>query len=94
MTSDPRPSGTPGPWDARDDQQEQAAPPTVPIPADGPRPGAPGQPAAGPDSYGQGQPVPGQPPQSSPAGQAAFSGWFEGGQDSRTGYGRGAQAGP
>ncbi|HVT69721.1 MAG TPA: penicillin-binding transpeptidase domain-containing protein, partial [Trebonia sp.] len=29
-----------------------------------------------------------------PAGQAAFSGWFGGGQDSRTGYGRGAQAGP
>jgi Penicillin binding protein transpeptidase domain len=79
VTSDPRHSSSPDPWGARDDQQDQSAPPTAAMPADGQAPAASGQSLpgpAGPDSSATGRSAPGQSAQA-PAGQVASGGWFE-----------------
>ena len=78
MTSDPRHSSSPGPWDARDEQQEPPTLPALPA-AQEPRRGKHAlgqgnQEAAGPVSPALGQTLPGQPTQGSASSQGASGG--------------------
>ena len=76
MTSDPRHSSSPGPWEARDEQQDPAAPPTAPARQSGQGKHAQDQRlqgAAGQDPYPQGQYAPGRHAQGS-YGQGSHGG--------------------
>jgi hypothetical protein len=66
VTSDPRHSSSPGPWDARDEQQDPSAPPAGPA-----RQGEQGQPG-GPGQYSQGQHAPGRHAQGGYGGQGSY----------------------
>jgi hypothetical protein len=103
VTSDPRHSSSPGPWDARDEQQDQAAPPAASPPAggqgkhargrgqaqgEGRSQGERGQRAIGPGSPAPGQDVPGQPAPGAHGDQGPY-----GGQGAHGGQGSHGQQG-
>jgi Penicillin binding protein transpeptidase domain len=72
VTSDPRHSGSPDPWDARDEQQEQPAPPTTPLQGGGQGSYPQDQGQFGQRAIGQGSPSPGQNTPDSYGGQGAY----------------------
>ena len=78
MTSDPRHSSSPGPWDARDEQQEPPSLPALPAAPEVRRgkhaSGQGGEQAAGPVSPALGQNLPGQPTQGSAGSQGSYGG--------------------
>src|ERR1700761_1064366 len=103
VTSDPGHSGSPDPWDARDEQQEQPASPTTPLQGGGQGSYPQGQGQFGQRAIGQGSPSPGQNTPDSYGGQGTYgqqgpSGGGAFGQNSyqQGSYGQGAygQQGP
>jgi hypothetical protein len=101
VTSDPRQSSSPDPWDARDEQQEQPAPPAALPPAGGqgkhargqgqPQGEGPAQAERGPRAIGQGSPAPAQP---APGQNAQGSYGDQGAPGGQGGYGGQGAYGP